>query len=127
MTKKHVHPTVQQFKEFVKKHPKLIETVRKGEKEWKDVFEDWRLLGDEDPMWKKYKLEEADEASEKSSFFTALLSSVKSMDANQINENLYKMNNAISSIQDLLQSFGTNKSRNTNTPKQSTPFMFRKD
>ncbi|WP_243386693.1 YlbD family protein [Bacillus kexueae] len=127
MTKKSVHPTVQQFKEFVKEHPKLIETVRKGEKDWKEVFEDWRLLGNDDPIWSKYKTEEIDEQIDKGSFFTTLLSSVKNMDANQINENLYKMNNAISSIQDFIQTFSGNKTSNVSTQKKNELFMFRKD
>ncbi|WP_243289995.1 YlbD family protein [Bacillus sp. FJAT-47783] len=131
MTKKSVHPTVQQFKEFVKEHPKLIEAVRKGEKDWKDIFEDWRLLGADDPTWKKYKETESEKSTSsegKSSFFTALLSSVKKMDADQLNENIYKMNNAISSIQELLQQFSQGKSQDIpSNQKRNQPFMFRKD
>lgn len=127
MPKKKIYPIIEDFKEFVREHPKLIDEVRKGEKKWKDIFEDWRLLGNEDPAWKKYKSDVKDETkNEKSSFLTTLLTSVKNLDIDQVNENLYKMNNAISSIQELLQQFGQ-KDKVTSFHNQTQPFMFRKD
>ncbi|USK35571.1 YlbD family protein [Bacillus sp. F19] len=131
MTEKKEHPSIGEFKEFVKKHPKLITEVRKGEKKWQELFEDWYLLGENDVSWKKYR-EESDEsestAEKKSDFMSRMMTAVKSMDANQMNQHLYNMNNTISSIQKLFSTFGLTKgtsSSKSNTPNH--PFSFRKD
>ncbi|MGM9986632.1 MAG: spore coat protein YlbD [Bacillaceae bacterium] len=54
-TKSDKQSSVQQFKQFVKSHPKLRGIVRNGEKTWQELFEEWYLLGDNDPTWKKYR------------------------------------------------------------------------
>lgn len=35
---KHLHPSVEQFKKFVKKHPKIIQDVREGKKNVETVL-----------------------------------------------------------------------------------------
>ena len=44
-TKRELHPSVVEFKQFVKSHPKLVEQVRKQQKTWKELYEDWYLFG----------------------------------------------------------------------------------
>ncbi|MGG4490648.1 YlbD family protein [Metabacillus idriensis] len=131
MTEKKEHPSIGQFKEFVKKHPKLITEVRKGEKKWQELFEDWYLLGENDVSWEKYR-DDADKAEtaaeEKSDFMSRMMTAVKGMDANQMNQHLYNMNNTISSIQNLFSTFGLTKGSSSNQSKTpGNPFSFRKD
>ena len=57
MTKQKLHPNVQKFKNFVKKHPGLVVDVKKGKKTWQDLYEDWYLLGDDDPKWESLSVE----------------------------------------------------------------------
>lgn len=61
-TKRELHPSVVEFKQFVKSHPKLVEQVRKRQKTWKELYEDWYLFGAEDPMWEAYRSEESAKA-----------------------------------------------------------------
>ena len=51
MTEKKLHPSVLQFKEFVKNNPKIIQEVRNGKSTWQELYEDWYLLGEEDSRW----------------------------------------------------------------------------
>ena len=51
MTEKKLHPSVLQFKEFVKNNPKIIQEVRKGKATWQELYEDWYLLGEDDSRW----------------------------------------------------------------------------
>ncbi|TKJ06257.1 cytoplasmic protein, partial [Bacillus cereus] len=44
-TKGPLHPSVQQFKEFVNHHPKMVHEVRSGHKTWQQFYEEWYLLG----------------------------------------------------------------------------------
>ncbi|NQD68887.1 hypothetical protein HP456_23565, partial [Bacillus haikouensis] len=67
---KSLHPKVKEFKEFVRKHPKIVKDVRNGNANWQELFEDWYLLGEEDTRWNPYrdtaeKNEEKDEESSK--------------------------------------------------------------
>lgn len=129
MPKSDKQAMIEEFKEFIRLHPKLIEEVRKGEKKWKDIFEDWRLLGSQDPIWDKYKDEKESKRSSsngKSSLWTSLLTTFQKMDVDQVNENLYKMNDAISSIQELIQKFSP-KHPQTRKIYRENPFLFRKD
>ena len=53
--KRALHPSVQQFKEFVNHHPKMVHEVRNGHKTWQQFYEEWYLLGEEDPIWATYR------------------------------------------------------------------------
>ncbi|QNG58903.1 YlbD family protein [Metabacillus idriensis] len=131
MTEKKEHPSIGAFKEFVRKHPKLIAEVRKGDKKWQELYEDWYLLGENDTSWKKYQEVTAEEESAdntKADFMSKMMTAVKSMDANQMNQHLYNMNNTISSIQNLFSTFGLTKGSSKNQSNPSNhPFSFRKD
>ncbi|MCM3408956.1 YlbD family protein [Metabacillus litoralis] len=133
MTSKKTHPSVQQFKEFVKKHPKLVQEVRKGNKEWQEVFEDWYLLGENDIVWKQYKGDQTEDSSEKetkskSDFMTQIFSAVKQMDMDTVNHHINNMSSTISTIQGLFDQFGGSKGSNQKSATASqNPFSFRKD
>lgn len=130
MTSKKSHPSVQQFKEFVKKHPKLVQEVRKGNKEWQEVFEDWYLLGENDVVWKQYKdgEQEDDRKEGKADFMSQMLSAVKKMDMNTVNHHITNMSSTISTIQGLFDQFGSSKGSNQQSSNNSqNPFSFRKD
>ncbi|WP_338786676.1 YlbD family protein [Metabacillus sp. FJAT-53654] len=130
MASKKQHPSVQQFKEFVKEHPKLVQEVRKGNKEWQEVFEDWYLLGEKDVVWKQYKDENSEEQSEekKADFMSQMFSAVKNMDMNTVNHHISNMSSTISTIQGLFDQFGLSKSSGQKSSgSNQQPFSFRKD
>ena len=43
-TKGPLHPSVQQFKEFVNHHPKMVHEVRSGHKTWQQFYEECTYL-----------------------------------------------------------------------------------
>lgn len=61
MANQHANHSINDFKQFVKKHPKLIKEVRKEQRSWQDVYENWVLFGESDPIWDPYR--EPEEAS----------------------------------------------------------------
>jgi hypothetical protein len=134
---KQLHPQVLKFKEFVKAHPKIIQEVNNQDKTLQEFFEEWYLLGEEDPHWNKYKEknhQRSEENKQKSSnLMETILSSVKKIDPNQLQEHLYHMNQAIGALQGLLAQFQTNHSSTSPSPKRSADhleqsfFGFRKD
>jgi Putative coat protein len=131
MAAKKTHPSVQRFKEFVKEHPRLVQEVRKGNKEWQEIFEDWYLLGENDVVWKQYKDEQTVEQNEddkKADFLSQMFSAVKKMDANTVNQHISNMSSTISTIQGLMNQFGLTKGTSQNPSSNNQgPFSFRKD
>jgi hypothetical protein len=49
---------MENFRQFVSKHPLLREKVRNNKFTWQNVYEEWVLYGEEDESWKKYEKQE---------------------------------------------------------------------
>ena len=54
-------PSIEQFREFVRKHPHLRNEVKQKQTTWQELFEEWYLLGEGHPRW------EVDQAEHESS------------------------------------------------------------
>lgn len=147
-----LHPSVHQFKQFVKKHPLLIKEVRVGKKTWQDFFEEWTILGEKDEIWEKYRkvsndqeeedieddTEDEGEANEKKgSQIGDLLSMLKGINLNDIQGHVQNLSGMMTTVQGLLQSFQSNSSNDSGQGQQQgqpaqqgqqgqqTPFNFR--
>lgn len=130
--KKELHPSIIEFKEFVKKHPKLIQEVRIGNKNWQEIYEDWYLLGETDDTWSKYRNEAEQKTSESSTntdFVGKIFNSIKNVDINNVSQQISNVNQAITTIQSVMEQLQifkkpTVQSRNH---QANHPFSFRKD
>ncbi|MDF0725310.1 YlbD family protein [Cytobacillus sp. S13-E01] len=133
MGNRSLHPSIVEFKEFVKEHPKLIQEVRKGNKNWQELYEDWYLLGEKDNSWSPYKEKdnekENSEGKSKKDFMSQIFSTIKKTDMNQFQQQISNVGNAISTIQSVIHQFQGNKAGNTNQGSSggNQPFSFRKD
>ncbi|OIJ17719.1 hypothetical protein BKP45_19305 [Anaerobacillus alkalidiazotrophicus] len=128
---KKLHPSVQQFKQFVKKHPLLLKEVKKGKKSLQDFYEEWTILGEKDQLWEKYKkttdedtaeikdevedeakteTENEDKPEKEGSQIGDLLALLKSVNLNDIQGHIQNISGMVASIQGLLQSFQSNSS-----------------
>ncbi len=106
--------------------------MRKEEKSWQEVYENWVLLGENDAIWEPYREEK--EMKEKPSggggkndFISKMVTAVKRMDADQMNEQINKVSQSISSLQSLLSQFSGGGQKNVNHSGGQHPFSFRKD
>lgn len=125
-----LHPSVQEFKAFVKKHPVLVQEVRKGKLNWQEVYEDWYILGEEDEKWKKFKdKDRKTEESSKEDFIGKIFTSIKNADMNNLQQHISHVGEAISTIQAVIHQFrGEEKSQQPQPAgKTHHPFAFRKD
>ncbi|MBS4172395.1 YlbD family protein [Bacillus sp. FJAT-49736] len=141
MATKKLHPSVEKFKSFVKEHPGLIKEVRKGEQTWQDLFEDWYLLGEDDPRWESYQNENAEgtqakEAKSKSSsksekgWMNQIGTVLQKMDPDQMQHHINNLSQAIAAVQGVLAQFqspSSNQVQNPASPEAKNPFSFRKD
>ncbi|MEH7107987.1 YlbD family protein [Bacillus sp. JJ1764] len=134
MTQKKLHPSVLKFKEFVKNNPKLIQEVRKGNSNWQELYEDWYLLGEDDPRWEKVgeetEEEHSDQSEKKSDLMSNIMGMVKKMDPNQMQGHITNLSQALGAIQGLLSQFqGNNTGAGPAKPSEGPkhPFSFRQD
>ena len=85
------------FKNFVKNNPQLINKVKNNEMTWQKYYELYDLYGEDNNIWNKYII---NEKQEKDSFkFNEIMNMVKNIDVD-------KVQNSISSMQKALGLFG---------------------
>ena len=138
---KNPSPKVKQFKSFVQKHPLLIKEVRQNKTTWQELFEEWYLLGEDDPKWLDYRIDQPEKTekksrnkkgkvTEKNEFVNQLLESVKKLDPEQIQKLAGQLSQALDIAIEFLNELKTPGSANTDNTKPAlprNPFAFRKD
>jgi hypothetical protein len=139
MTKKGkaIHPSIQQFKMFVKENPGLIKEVRSGNASWQELYEEWYLLGEEDARWDSYregneatqKQEDSEEEGKSGEWMSKIMHTVKNMDQEQLQGQIGNISQAIAAIQGVLSQFqgGQQSNPSSNHDAPQNPFSFRKD
>jgi hypothetical protein len=132
-----LNSSVEKFKQFVKEHPEIIEAVRKEQATWQELYEDWYLLGEDDPRWNEFRSgerkQEEDQnepsAEQKPNWVRQIISAIKEMDAKQIEAQIGHLSQALAAIQGVLSQFQS-ASQTTAIQKREQPphpFLFRKD
>lgn len=135
-----LHPTVEEFKQFVKKHPLLIKEVREHRKTWQELYEEWVILGGDDESWEKYKRKQEERSSEKSKTKSSegnplnqeslahLFSMLKGININDIQNHLTQFNSLVANIYSIIQQFQPKQNQHQHQQRgQENPLSFRKD
>ncbi|KYG35203.1 YlbD family protein [Alkalihalobacillus trypoxylicola] len=148
MSKNKLNPSVQQFKEFVKVHPGIVEAIQSNQKTLQQFYEEWTILGDSHEQWGPYKptlnVEEPTNQSESegSSFnsesnqsqseassgetLQQLVSMFKKMNINDLQNHLGQFSSFLGNVQNVIQTFQKpSSSSGSNSTDRS--FSFRKD
>lgn len=131
MGKDKLHPSVKKFKQFVVNHPHVLEEVKRGEKTLQELFEEWYILGEDDPKWnvnhqsEKKSKDESNDDGKLNDIIGSVLSAVKNIDIQQLQKHIGTAQQFITSLQEIIQQFQGNQQTSN---KNSHPlFSFRKD
>lgn len=108
MRQKEIDSSIQEFREFIAEHPKLIKTVRHGNDSWQPYYEKWVLLGEDDPFWDKYKNGERNKSKE-SNVINKIRKWTEDADIDKIQDRVKEWEQTISIIQGMLHHFQDNK------------------
>lgn len=142
MAQKKHRPSVEKFKAFVKKHPKLREEVKNGSYTWQELYEEWKLFGGDHEQWEAYRADAVKAVNEdepqlnsasKTDFMALLLQALKTLDINQVQQYISSANQALGAIQGIISSFQGDKPKQAEKEQEhqqkpkSNPFVFRKD
>lgn len=98
---------MEEFRVFVSKHPLLRDEVRKNTFTWQNIFEEWSLFGEDDPLWKKYESldipKEETITQETNNNSTVNLDSIKSI-MNYVQKiNPESLNRTLNTVQKVIQ------------------------
>ena len=108
-----------EFKEFVKKNPKLIKYVKNDEMTWQKFYEMYELYGEDNEAWKDYLNNDSEEQKELAKGATTALGLSEFVNWMK-NINLDSVQEGIGNIQRVLGVFQdfSKKDNTTEPPKQ---------
>lgn len=140
------------FKEFVKRHPKLVEEVRNNRRSWQDIYEEWVIFGEDHEIWDPYLPEKKKEnrsssaetephrnANRPPNPFTNrppappmnLFSLLSKIDFDDLQHYMSQVDGALSTLQQLIEKIpkggGGPYGYGPYPPQNQPPFPFQKD
>ena len=153
---KTLHPSIVEFKAFVKKYPKMMQEVRSGNKTLQEFYEEWSIIGEKDAYWKAY--ENPNEAADSETIEGEVVSGanegrkknllsfsdvkapmewlgtafgyLKEVDMNQLQNQITNVGTTIASIQSVIDQFrkpAGSARKETGTPKKQAPPTFKQE
>lgn len=90
---------VEEFKEFVKKNPKLVKYVRNEESSWQKFYEIYDLYGEDSEVWKDYL--GVATAATSAAGLTDLFSWLKTLNLDSIQSGVNNLQRVLGVVQDL--------------------------
>ncbi|RWZ60720.1 hypothetical protein EQV77_05345 [Halobacillus fulvus] len=100
MDKNDLHPSVQKFKEFVDRQPKVKRQLRRNHSLIQSYYEKWMILGEDDPFWQS--LPSAKKESSKKDWMKQLGLLMEDINWEDVSKHMEDLNGAIAQFQQLL-------------------------
>jgi hypothetical protein len=121
-----VKTDIESFKEFVHKHPELIKEVKKNKRPWKEVYQDWIVLGEEHESWNQYSKEKKKQQDKRSSSaqnmkaeltIGDIVAGLSKLQINDVQKYLSQFGSLMDAVQELLQQFNNQSDRPSQLPE----------
>ena len=92
----------EEFKEFVKKNPSFVDSVKSGSTSWQELFELYSLYDEDSNVWDKYKTkEEVIEGVASSLSLSSIINSLKGINLDNFQKDLENIGKAVSFLEEL--------------------------
>jgi hypothetical protein len=121
-----VKTDIESFKEFVHKHPELIKEVKKNKRPWKEVYQDWIVLGEEHESWNQYSKEKKKQQDKRSTSaqntkseltIGDIIAGLSKLQINDVQKYLSQFGSLMDAVQELLQQFNNQSDRPSQLPE----------
>jgi uncharacterized protein YoxC len=141
-SKQGLHPSIQEFKQFMKEHPFLLKEVKDGRTTLQELFEEWTVLGGDHEQWNSFahtktediNTEGTQQETEKEQLSQSatdalgqIMGIVKRMNVQDLQNHLAQFSSVLSNVQNVIQSFQKQPDNQPNHRQPDHPFSFRRD
>lgn len=107
---------IEEFKGFVKEHPKLLKYVKNGESSWQKFYEIYDLYGEEESAWKDYLgVATVATTAAAATSFADIINWVKTINLDSVQQGVNNLQRVLGVVQDL--AVKDDKKTNTNEYK----------
>lgn len=127
MSEVKLDPTVIQFKKFINNKPVLIKRVREEGRSWQEYYEKWALLGEDDPMWEKYKQEINEKEHRKQELLSGLVTLINYVDLNTIDKYINQFSNVILFLGEFLNNYKGDTESSSESTEQANASSWIRD
>ncbi|WP_101843775.1 spore coat protein YlbD [Halobacillus sp. Marseille-P3879] len=122
MSEHNLHPSVQKFRDFVKRHPAVKEQMRKDHKRIQDFYEKWMILGEDDPYWKEFSQESPKERMSKKEWMRQFGDLLQEINWEDVSKHIDDLNGAIGQIQQLISNVQQDKQKSERRHPMEFPY-----
>lgn len=98
-----------QFKDFVRRHPSLRDEVRNNTRTWQNIYEEWTLYGEDDSQWSNYRTTEVNSENLLDGMNMDSIKNVITYIQKLNPDKIHKTLNSFQKIVQIAQSVGGNK------------------
>ncbi|MFG6116783.1 spore coat protein YlbD [Halobacillus sp. MO56] len=127
MDRNKLHPSVEQFRNFVNDHPKLKSELRNDRKKLQEYYEKWLLLGEDDPIFDDYRTDDDQQretkSTDKKEWMNQFVQMVDQVNWDNINGHIHHLNGALGNLQTLVKQFQEMKSSSKGNHSNNFPFL----
>ncbi|MGN1401832.1 MAG: spore coat protein YlbD [Bacillus sp. (in: firmicutes)] len=133
------HQSMEDFKQFIRRHTDLVKEVRRGIYTWQEIYEDWYLLGEDNPVWAEYRSGDASllpaqaesQSQEEKEAVSSFFDSLKNVDVQAMQKHVSTLSQALGTISGVISQFqgssNDKKDKETKPRRQPNPFPLRRD
>lgn len=109
--------TIDNFKDFVRDNPYLINYIRKGEKTWQDFYELYDLYGDNKEAWNNFLKEEntlKKDTIKTNNYLEEIVKKAKNIDMDKVQESITSLQKTLGLFGELIANKATPKTKEYN-------------
>ncbi|SFJ92541.1 Putative coat protein [Halobacillus dabanensis] len=102
MSTNELHPSVQKFKDFVDRNPKVKGQLRKNHKLIQSYYEKYMILGEDDPFWDSLPSVKKESSKAKKDWIKHLAALMEDINWEEVSRQIDELNGAIGQFQQLI-------------------------
>lgn len=118
MSTNELHPSVQKFKDFVDRNPKVKGQLRKNHKLIQNYYEKYMILGEEDPFWDSLPSAKKESSTAKMDWIKQLGALMEDINWEEVSRQIDELNGAIGQFQQLI----TNARKDSGKKEMEYPY-----
>lgn len=122
-----LHPTVEEFKQFMNAHPEIVLKLRKNGNSLQHYYNKWIEHGEDEAVWDLGKKQYEESDKNNNDLFHQVIKYTENIDVKKVQKYVKQFHKTLDTIQLLLDGFISDKETNVENGKQKELFNFFRD